>query len=361
MFYRIASLTLFSQMILPSFAPFVCEETTADVRLERTDEKPPEGEDRTSGNISHRKIPDGWFFHSPEESTTGLIVSDDYTSLRLTGQKHDFVSMGEEWFIRVALECRLILMGYVSVHAAAVTLDGGAYVFSGPSGTGKSTRAKAWCDALGAELISGDRPLLHVESLELYGVPWDGKEHCHKNVHFPLRAFLEIRRSSLNYLRKMSFDQCRKFLIRQCFLPIWDTDTAAVQMRNILYLARKTPVVRAFCGPAGEDAGEILKKVGENAFKEETNDMKAKSGFVLRKIADEYMLMPVNDNIGKFNGAVVLNEVSSFIWEKLQNPVSCEDLLEYIVEEYDVDKVTAKNDLDSLLDTLQEMDVIDLR
>ena len=69
----------------------------------------------------------------------------------------------------------------------------------------------------------------------------------------------------------------------------------------------------------------------------------------------------MNDNIGKFNGAVVLNEVSSFIWEKLQNPVSCEDLLEYIVEEYDVDKVTAKNDLDSLLDTLQEMDVIDLR
>ena len=149
-------------------------------------------------------------------------------------------------------------MGYVSVHAAAVSLDGGAYAFSGPSGMGKSTRAQAWCDALGAELISGDRPLLHVESLELYGVPWDGKEHCHKNVHFPLRAFLEIRRSRLNYLRKMSFEECRKFLMRQCFLPMWDTDTAAVQMQNILYLAKKAPVVRAFCGPAGEDAKEIL-------------------------------------------------------------------------------------------------------
>ena len=258
MFYRIASLILYSQMFLPSFAPFECEETTVDVRLERTDEKPPEGEDITSGNITHRKIPGGWFFHFPGESNTGLIVSDDYTSLRLFGQKQDFVSVGEEWLIRVALECRLILMGYVSMHAAAVSLDGRAYAFSGPSGTGKSTRALAWCDALGAELISGDRPLLHVESLELYGVPWDGKEQCHKNVHFPLRAFLEIRRSRLNYLRKMNFEQCREFLMRQCFLPMWDTDTAAVQMQNILYLAKKAPVVRAFCGPAGEDAKEIL-------------------------------------------------------------------------------------------------------
>ena len=258
MFYRIASLIFFSQIALPSFAPFECEETTADVRLERTDEKPPEGEDITSGNITHRKIPGGWFFHFPTESNTGLIVSDDYTSLRLIGHDQGFVSMGEEWLTRVALECRLILMGYVSVHAAAVSLDGGAYAFSGPSGMGKSTRAHAWCDALGAELISGDRPLLHVESLELYGVPWDGKEQCHKNVHFPLRAFLEIRRSPLNYLRKMNFEQCREFLMRQCFLPMWDTDTAAVQMQNILYLAKKAPVVRAFCGPAGEDAKEIL-------------------------------------------------------------------------------------------------------
>ena len=258
MFYRIASLIFFSQIALPSFAPFECEKTTADVRLERTDEKPPEGEDITSGNITHRKIPGGWFFHFPTESNTGLIVSDDYTSLRLIGHNQGFVSMGEEWLTRVALECRLILMGYVSVHAAAVSLDGGAYAFSGPSGMGKSTRAHAWCDALGAKLISGDRPILHVESLELYGVPWDGKEQCHKNVHFPLRAFLEIRRSRLNYLRKMSFEECRKFLMRQCFLPMWDTDTAAVQMQNILYLAKKAPVVRAFCGPAGEDAKEIL-------------------------------------------------------------------------------------------------------
>ena len=65
MFYRIASLIFFSQIALPSFAPFECEETAADVHLERTDEKPPEGEDITSGNITHRKITGGWFFHFP--------------------------------------------------------------------------------------------------------------------------------------------------------------------------------------------------------------------------------------------------------------------------------------------------------
>ena len=30
---------------------------------------------------------------------------------------------------------------------------------------------------------------------------------------------------------------------------------------------------------------------------------------------------------GKFNGTVLLNDVSAFVWEKLQNPVSRDDLL----------------------------------
>ena len=55
--------------------------------------------------------------------------------------------------------------------------------------------------------------------------------------------------------------------------------------------------------------------------------MKAKPGFILRNVVDEYILMPTGDNIGQFNGTVLLNEVSAFVWGKLQNPLSKEDLL----------------------------------
>ena len=86
--------------------------------------------------------------------------------------------------------------------------------------------------------------------------------------------------------------------------------------------------------------------------------MKAKPGFVVRNIADEFILMPTGDNIGKFNGTVLLNEVSAFVWEKLQNPLSKEDLLEAVLDEYEVSRDTAAKDLDNLLETLRGYDVI---
>ena len=54
--------------------------------------------------------------------------------------------------------------------------------------------------------------------------------------------------------------------------------------------------------------------------------MKAKSGFVLRSIMGEQMLMPINDNIATFKGTVLFNETAALLWEKLQTPVSREDL-----------------------------------
>ena len=92
---------------------------------------------------------------------------------------------------------------------------------------------------------------------------------------------------------------------------------------------------------------------------QEENRMKAKSGFVLRNVVDEYILMPTGDNIGKFNGTVLLNEVSAFVWEKLQNPISRDDLLKAILDEFEVEKAVASADLDALLKTLKQYDVIE--
>ena len=87
--------------------------------------------------------------------------------------------------------------------------------------------------------------------------------------------------------------------------------------------------------------------------------MKAKQGFILRNVVDEHILMPTGDMIGKFNGTVLLNDVSAFVWEKLQNPVSREDLLNAVLDEFEVEKAVAAADLDGLLATLKEYGVIE--
>ena len=307
-YYNIAGTVLESSFNLS------CEPADAEVVLESTEELPPPGADQRSGSIVHRNLSNrGWFFHSRTDLSTGLYVNNDYTRLRLLGAKEGAIPGISERFIRIAMECRLARKGYVSLHAAAVEIEGNAYAFSGPSGIGKSTRANSWIEALDSNLINGDRPLINVIDLELYGVPWDGKEKCYRNVHYPLETICEVRRSDSVYIRSMSFQQKRKLLLRQCFIAMWDTETAIIQMANISKLAANAKIVRAFCGPTTEDAQALYNALKEHQYFKEEQDMKAVNGFVLRNVVDEYILMPKGDNIGKFNGTILMNEVSAFV------------------------------------------------
>lgn len=366
-YYKIAGLTLQSVCEVRTFEEFTCEPCEPDVTLTETDDLPPEGTDQCSGSIVHRKLPNGWYFYAKYMNRIGLYADNEYTKLCLYGTKAtegpgvkptDYPGV-MAWLVRVALESLLARRGYVSLHSAAIEVRGEAYAFSGNSGIGKSTRAGAWIEALGATLINGDRPLIDVRNRIVYGVPWDGKEKCFRNVHYPLKAICEVRRSDTVYARSMSFSQRRKLLMRQCFMPMWDTETAAIQMSNLKKLAASAAMVRVFCGPTAEDAKKLYEVLQKQDFLMEEEDMRAKQGFVLRHVVDEYILMPTGDNISKFNGTVIFNEVAAFVWDKLQNPVSRDDLVEAILNEFEVERDVAAADLDALLGKLREYGVIE--
>ena len=87
--------------------------------------------------------------------------------------------------------------------------------------------------------------------------------------------------------------------------------------------------------------------------------MKAKPGFVLRTIADEYMLMPIDENISAYKSMILLNKVPAFIWEQLQAPVSRDDLLSALLEKYDIDEASAAEDLDTVLTQFRQLELID--
>ena len=346
MYYQIADVTLQSEIALPSFSVFAVNPTAPDVKLCLTKEAPPPGKEIRSGDIIHRAIPGGWYCHGEADASEGLFIRDDYSTLRYRGRS----SRLAERYVRLALECLLSRRGYVSLHAAAVALDGEAFLFTGPSGIGKSTRAQTWVEALGAELISGDRPLLNVETMELYGVPWDGKEQCFRNVRLPLRAICEVRRAQCPRVRKLSTAQSRRLLARQCFLPMWDTETAMIQMRNLIRLSTRGRVLRSFSSPSPEAAGVLYEIILSQKEREAKTDMKVKPGFILRDVVGEHILMPIDENIGIYKGAVLLNSTSAFVWETLQQDISRDDLLAAMLEEFDIDEATAERDLDQLLE-----------
>lgn len=87
--------------------------------------------------------------------------------------------------------------------------------------------------------------------------------------------------------------------------------------------------------------------------------MKTKNGFVLREIVGEHIVMPTGENINKFEGALVLNEVSAFLWENLNAPICKDDLLALLLAEFDVEEAVAAQDLDHFLDQLRSHNLLE--
>lgn len=316
--------------------------------------------------ICHTKDGD-WLYRLQGGSDVPFVVaSPDYQ--RITA----YVEVPEQekpggpvmgFLLRTAYECRFCHEGIVSLHAACVEVGDWAVAFTGHSGMGKSTRAQAWVDGLGAAWISGDRPAVRLEAqgATACGVPWDGKEQIFRDVEKPLKCIMEVRRSRANYIRHLTPVQARQVLTQQSFVPMWDTKAAAHAMANVRQLAQKVDVYRVFCGPDPEDAKVIYDILFNHPelIREEADEMKSKKGFVMRDVLDEYIVMPTGDNIATFGGTVVLNEVSAFIYRQLENPVSREDLLTAVLNEYDVDEATAAADLDKLLEQLDSMGLLE--
>ncbi len=86
--------------------------------------------------------------------------------------------------------------------------------------------------------------------------------------------------------------------------------------------------------------------------------VKLKEGFIYRTIAGEHVVIPTGNNIADFNGIISLNETAAFLWVKIQSPFTREDLVEALLQEYEVDRELAGKDVDEFLRTLSEHKVL---
>lgn len=310
--------------------------------------------------------PGGWIYRARNGARFAVRMSQDGGTVALLNDPDCALADDERDGapLRAALECAGALKGIVSLHAACVELNGSAVAFTAPSGTGKSTRARAWIERIGAEFVSGDRPgiLPGADGPAACGMPWDGKEQIHRRAAFPLRAILEVRRAPFNRLRPLSRQQAIGLMTGQCFLPMWDERAATAVMAAIRRVADTVPVYRLFCGPDGDSAQWTCGALFENREwieQEVRPDMKIREGFVLRNIVGEHIVMPVGENINKFEGALVLNDVSAFLWESLRTHISREDLLSLLLAEFEVERDVAEKDLDVFLDQLRAQSLLE--
>ena len=63
--------------------------------------------------------------------------------------------------------------------------------------------------------------------------------------------------------------------------------------------------------------------------------MKIKDCFVLQQIHDEYLVVPIGEEMDRLNGVIKLSETGAFLWELLSKGVGSEDdLISAVMAEY---------------------------
>ncbi len=87
--------------------------------------------------------------------------------------------------------------------------------------------------------------------------------------------------------------------------------------------------------------------------------MKIKDGFMLRKIVDVWVVVPLGERVVDFNGMVKVSDSGALVWKKLAGPGASRDaLLTDLLAVYDVEVETVNRDLDEFLDALRQADLL---
>jgi len=87
--------------------------------------------------------------------------------------------------------------------------------------------------------------------------------------------------------------------------------------------------------------------------------MKIKQGFVVREIAGQSIVVALGEANKSFNGMIRLNETGRIIWDMLVEGSDANTIVERILKEYDIDRKTVENDVDSFIKTLLEASILE--
>lgn len=88
--------------------------------------------------------------------------------------------------------------------------------------------------------------------------------------------------------------------------------------------------------------------------------MKISEGFILKEIAGSYVVVPVGQNLVDFSSMITTNETGAFLWEKLQNDTTVDELCEAVMAEYQgVSREDAASDIEEFINILKEKNILE--
>ena len=86
--------------------------------------------------------------------------------------------------------------------------------------------------------------------------------------------------------------------------------------------------------------------------------MRISDQYMLRQVADEYLVIPVGEAALKVKGLIALSESGSLLYRRLQSGCTEEELVSALLAEYDIDAQTARADTRGFLEQMRRMGIL---
>ena len=141
--------------------------------------------------------------------------------------------------------------GRYALHSASLLYRDKVYLFSGRSGTGKSTHTNLWHELFQVPVINGDLNLMaQIDGKPMVlGIPWCGTSEIYDPKDYPLGAITFLKQAKEDGQLPLSESEGMLMLYQRLVTSLWNEDMLRSAISYVTELSSSIPVYYYGCKP----------------------------------------------------------------------------------------------------------------